>query len=122
MKARNLVQNEVYIVLSNIEKLLKDEHLHSLHGIVTAFEECSCIIEEECREECLDCEGLGEIEDNREVMSYVAVSDWLAGRLRAYQETVVEIECLNIWHRTEGNQAIEADSVMQKIADDLKFI
>lgn len=103
MRSKNLVNNEVICNITNIIPMLKEEYLEDIQGVI--YDD-----QDELREHGL------------EVASYHLVSDWLMRRLRAYGEYVAEIDSMNVWHRTSGNQPIYQDFVMQKIADDLKFI
>lgn len=123
MKAKNLVSNEIYTPITGMIKLLKEEHLDNIQGFVVNQLMCECVAMNANNEEsCDECCGLGEVQEYQEVLGYYLVSNWMARRLRAYGEYVSEIEEWNVWHRTEANQPVEADYVIQKIADDLKFI
>ena len=113
MKARQIVNNEILLSISDIIDIIKPEYADELLGVIYVNDE-ELIEDSELEYE--------ETEEYREVFGYFLVTDWMARRLRAYGEYVAEIKSWNVWHRTTCGQLIESDFVIKKIADDLKFI
>lgn len=71
-------------------------------------------------EDACDQDGLDPYECIREIYEHWIVSDWLADKLARHGETVSkDFMGLTIWARTTTGQAIAADEVIQRIANDL---
>lgn len=67
-----------------------------------------------------------ELEDVRydnmkEVFEFWLVTDWLASKLREYNEVIIEVDDLVIWGRTCTGQAIYVDGLIQEIAEDYRL-
>ena len=58
-----------------------------------------------------------EKDEDLEIQGWYAVSDWLAGRLKEFDEVVLEVFGeLYFWGRQEAGQPIYLDKVIQDIA------
>lgn len=60
-------------------------------------------------------------EEMKEVFEFWLVTDWLASKLREYNEVIIEVDDLVIWGRTCTGQAIYMDDLIQEIAEDYRL-
>lgn len=89
-----------------------------------AAKNCICHYHEDMFQ-CCCCNGyfIGDDVDEelQEVYEWWEVSDWFADKLEAYGEVVIK-SYHTYWGRCTTGQAIYADGVIHKIADDMKIL
>ena len=121
-----LVDREVYV---NVGSLVQDIMDNLPEGeFMEAYEESeySCFPNywttcESCEIERVNTNGDGLCDscDPVEVYEWWAVSSWLADKLRARGEIVIDYGCPTVWGRQTTGQAILLDGVIREIAVEL---
>lgn len=101
--------NESFNWYEDIENLYyTDDEIIALYGEV----------DDEHREEVIqNCRDDGT--DMKEIYEWWRISDWLAAKLRQYNEPILENDYGTWWGRTCTGQAIVLDEVMTAIARDV---
>lgn len=114
-KAKELVRTDI---LQNVNTLIEAKYPYWFEYAENLYYTDDELLEIGYDEDELDRVRYDEM---KEVFEFWLVTDWLASKLREYNEVIIEIDDLLIWGRTCTGQAIYQDELIQEIAEEYKL-